>query len=68
MVAFGLLSQNVGRWLGPTNEFCLSGGDDQPLLDVKKLNFLHSQAVRMQKLWVRPSARANEPPGETFTT
>ena len=58
-----------------------SGGDTQTLLDGKKLNFMHSQSVGMQKLsnfpWLM-GANANasgasasapyEPPGETFTT
>ena len=50
------------------NECSLSGGDNQPLLAVKTIsNFLHSQAMGIQKLRA-PHARAKEPPGETVTT
>ena len=45
------------------------GGDTQTLLAVKKLNFLHSQVVGMQKLAASPRIKAqvlllttNEPP------
>ena len=55
-------------------EIIIGGGNTQPLLAVKKFNFLHSQAVEMKKLWVQaldpvtsPDARTKESPAETFT-
>ena len=56
MVAVGFLPKNFGRCrnLRMTvlleNECNLSGGDTQPLLAVKKMNFLHSRPVGTQKL------------------
>ena len=48
----------------------LDGEDTQTLLDGKKFNFMHSQAVVTKNFLIFPSSQALAlaPPDETFTT